>query len=1189
MSRGSNRIWQTVRSWWRGATEVRRALRDGRGRSTLAACVEPLERRELPAASATSFRVPANPDVLRSQGPQSTLVVRVDLEDRDLKGLLGDLSSITTLTDARIRDAYAEVNDFYTRQSFGKLTFPDDQLTIVPGRMSLPFSVRELEKSSAGPMQILKSVEKKLRDKGYNLDDYLHITIIHPYLEGKSFEYAGLGYLAGDRLWLNANIIPEVWAHELGHNAGAPHVGVFDPKDPQVIVADAKQMTFLKDETAGLDFMESGSELVGIDDNGDMFALRKTQFGWLDIGTNVVNVTQSGQYRLFATDSGTEQDDRVYALRIRRNSTQEYWLEYRESRADGVTVTLHNYGGDKKLGLLDMTPESSFLESTLDVGSIFDDLGAKIHVTPLETDNADGARFIDVRVTIGNDPTNRAPTGTLAISNPTPFADETVQLTATVADLDNDQARIHWDFGDGTTEIGTLTPTHVWAPGAYLVRLKINDGRGGINEYVKAVTVTKREAVGMVSRSELDLTANQYKNKNGNADVASDGDNRFVTAWYDIMADRVVARQFEGTEPVGPEFMVGEASSYSFFQPAVAMSNNGNFVVAWPSRLSPGSTTSVIRMKLFNAWGEPLTDERVVTSAEGDLLSAPSVAINSDTGEFVVAWSRRSNLTTVDGTVEHQRFNAQGLAVGEGAQLPSNPVYSFYEAMHLRPAVAMRPTGEFAIISSDSPIRVQYFDAQGRAQGTPLTVGINHGNRLTKIDAAFAPDGGLAIVYGSLATSRAPQTTRLVNLRADGTPSTPDIIVNGVDPSVAIDENGNRFVTTVTNNYRIGPIAGRLYSAEGDAISQPIIAPELYYSRSTSVAFLGDMESFVVASDETTRRSDAPNVSAITLRFFERSEPVQTAPDFATTAMNQKVSVFVSGNDTNPLPDGLRLSLPVAPAFGDVTINANGTRNDFSDDVLVYTPRSGFQGTDEIVYRVTNALGATAYGVLRIQVGTSGSPVAETPPATIYTIPDRYTIKEDVLLKASGKGVLTNDSKVNLGPLSAELVSSTAHGTLTFNANGTFVYQPAPNFSGTDSFTYRVSNGQSVSEPTTVTLLVQPVVDQPKLTVPKTLVGLVGVPVSLPIVFGTADTDGSERLTLKFSGLPATAMLNRGVRLADGTWRVRADELSGLTLTAFGSGNFTLKIDGTVREELGSVFTKVSASLRITVSEAAAA
>ncbi|HWI58113.1 MAG TPA: cadherin-like domain-containing protein, partial [Bacillota bacterium] len=47
-------------------------------------------------------------------------------------------------------------------------------------------------------------------------------------------------------------------------------------------------------------------------------------------------------------------------------------------------------------------------------------------------------------------------------------------------------------------------------------------------------------------------------------------------------------------------------------------------------------------------------------------------------------------------------------------------------------------------------------------------------------------------------------------------------------------------------------------------------------------------------------------------------------------------------------------------------------------------------------------------------------------------------------------------------------------GALTLNGNGAFSYTPAANFVGTDSFTYRVSNGQTNSAPATVVLLVSP-------------------------------------------------------------------------------------------------------------------
>src|SRR5262249_39235365 len=47
--------------------------------------------------------------------------------------------------------------------------------------------------------------------------------------------------------------------------------------------------------------------------------------------------------------------------------------------------------------------------------------------------------------------------------------------------------------------------------------------------------------------------------------------------------------------------------------------------------------------------------------------------------------------------------------------------------------------------------------------------------------------------------------------------------------------------------------------------------------------------------------------------------------------------------------------------------------------------------------------------------------------------------------------------------LSAILVSLPSHGRLTLQPNGGFTYTPNPGYVGTDSFTYRASNGESVS------------------------------------------------------------------------------------------------------------------------------
>src|SRR5207247_7921073 len=65
-------------------------------------------------------------------------------------------------------------------------------------------------------------------------------------------------------------------------------------------------------------------------------------------------------------------------------------------------------------------------------------------------------------------------------------------------------------------------------------------------------------------------------------------------------------------------------------------------------------------------------------------------------------------------------------------------------------------------------------------------------------------------------------------------------------------------------------------------------------------------------------------------------------------------------------------------------------------------------------------------------------------------------------------------------PLTAILVSSPAHGTLSLNNDGGFTYTPALNYNGPDSFTYKANDGQADS-PTaaTVSITVTPVNDPP--------------------------------------------------------------------------------------------------------------
>ena len=96
---------------------------------------------------------------------------------------------------------------------------------------------------------------------------------------------------------------------------------------------------------------------------------------------------------------------------------------------------------------------------------------------------------------------------------------------------------------------------------------------------------------------------------------------------------------------------------------------------------------------------------------------------------------------------------------------------------------------------------------------------------------------------------------------------------------------------------------------------------------------------------------------------------------------------------------------------------------------------------------------------------------------------DAYSTAEDTALTVAAPGVLGNDSDPDGDSLSAVAGSGPSHGSLTLNANGSFVYTPAANYNGSDSFTYRASDGTLTSNLATVTITITAVNDAPTVTV----------------------------------------------------------------------------------------------------------
>jgi VCBS repeat-containing protein len=95
------------------------------------------------------------------------------------------------------------------------------------------------------------------------------------------------------------------------------------------------------------------------------------------------------------------------------------------------------------------------------------------------------------------------------------------------------------------------------------------------------------------------------------------------------------------------------------------------------------------------------------------------------------------------------------------------------------------------------------------------------------------------------------------------------------------------------------------------------------------------------------------------------TNPVPVAVnDVATTAYLTPVTAKVGVNDTDADGDALSFSKLTDPKNGTVTVAVDGT--------YVYTPKTGFSGTDSFTYQVKDADGATATATVTITVENAG-------------------------------------------------------------------------------------------------------------------------------------------------------------------------------------------------------------------------
>jgi uncharacterized repeat protein (TIGR02543 family) len=233
--------------------------------------------------------------------------------------------------------------------------------------------------------------------------------------------------------------------------------------------------------------------------------------------------------------------------------------------------------------------------------------------------------------------------------------------------------------------------------------------------------------------------------------------------------------------------------------------------------------------------------------------------------------------------------------------------------------------------------------------------------------------------------------------------------------------------------------------------------------------------------------------------------------DVIGTLIDTPVSGSVTANDS--FPQGSTFTTTSNPSSGSVVFNADGT--------YIYTPGSGFVGTDVFTYTVC-APGGSPCATANVSITVAGT--IAPPSLTTTGVP------------VSGS---VGDAQVDPTGSVFTVVKPPTNGTVEMAANGTYTYSPNLGFVGEDSFTYQICVSAGVACPTgTVNITV---VDGPVINARPQLKPI--SPTSTePISFGPRTLSKGGTIAITKAG--ANAWGNRIVVPGIGTWVVNGQRVT---------------------------------------------
>ena len=921
-------------------------------------------------------------------------------------------------TEAKSYELLRDVSDFYSKSSYGKLTLVS---TVTPP-IKLPHTEAwyiQRDTSNGGDIDgegvSHSHARAAARRMGFDDANYDCVVMRH---EGGPGSYGGLG--GGGSVWLRGDSVG-VLAHEIGHCFGLAHANFWNTAGTSAIGAGTNS-------EYGDPYDNMGSS--GSFPNGHYNAQAKSQVRWLPANF-VEKVNQSGVYRIHAFDQTALDPANRYAMTIVKDAQRTYWGEVRTLFPSnpwtqrGMLLGWRFPGGSgSNLQLIDTTPgtptgNSSKDDAPISLGSTFSDFEAGIHMTAIHVN--DSPRYVDMIVNLGDFPSNRLPTLSLASSAEVIPVGATVTFNATAADPDGDPLAYSWQhFGDTAYRVveanGPVITRTFPTAGTYVVSCTVSDMKGGTTMKSRLITVGNGNGRFTISGRITSLGAglpNVIVTANGANGVITDSDGYYTIpnlaantyTMSPLLYGYTFGELFQNSVTVGPGF------------------DGADFDAA-------ANATLRIEATVPTAYElAPTTAGRFTLIRTGDTSTALPVNVNSAQG------------SAVKGT--DYTFAPDYVAGSQGFSTFTIPAGASSLEIVVQPLADVAPEGP-------ETVKLQL----GPGDGYVLSGGASATVTIADDDSSL-PKVSLSTVTDSLAENAASPVVVILSTAAPVSSNLTVLYAIGGTASSGVDFVAMTGSATITAGSASTTIS---LAPLNDAISEPL--ETVRFTATANAAYLVDPQASAVtinlidddvqilnvtASDPAATEVDltAPGAAADTGTFlFTRNGDRSNALTvyYAVSGINASGNAALHGVDYEALPGVL--VIPAGQARASVTI----------------LPR--YDGIGEGTENVLLQLGA---GPTNYILGTNASALV-----TIADHPDDKPVVEIIPLRSATEGGTSGTFRLSVrgagtGPLTVNYSlggSATAGSDYTVTTNASLTFS---NATGTGTATFTLANGNPVT------------------------------------------------------------------------------------------------------------------------------